>query len=173
MKQLLFALLLLPAMAAAQPGGSTKQSDFEGWKISDCQYYAISELAKADKGVMSAVAANRVLPTTKTIYIAKRKWLQEVHDTTFNGIAIKLVDVDSNIKTIASDVRENGAAVYYISPFEPKATTCEMWVFPIDVTKSKKKPEGQFATTVYKMNFFFNYDPPVYEYHGTDAVVLE
>lgn len=173
MKQLLFALLLLPVMASAQPGSSTKQSDFEGWQISDCQRYALSELTKADKGVISNVAANRVTAGTKTIYIAKQKWLQELRDTTLNGIAIKFVDIDSNGKNIAKDIKENSAAVYYISPFELKSNICEMWLFPIEVVKKKGKFTQEYATTVYKMNFFFNYDPPVYEYRGTDAVALE
>ena len=165
MKQLLFALLFIPCAAFAQNGAT----EFEGWQISDCQKYAINELTKGDKGELRSAAAGRITEGTKTIYIAKQTWLQNLPDTA-NGYNIVYINIDSNSKMIYNDIKKNNAAVYYISPFEVRSNMCEMWVFPIEV---KKKGKQEYATTVYKMNFFFNYDPPKYEYRGTDAVVLE
>ena len=173
MKKLLFAILFLPLVTTAQQDTNTG-SKFEGWKISDCQAYALQELAKGANGELKSVAQGRINEKTKTIYLAKQTWLQEIHDTTFNGIAIKQVDIDSNIKMLTDEVKDGTAAIYYISPFELKAPMCEMWIFPVDIKKGfLSKAEQQYATTVYRVNFFFNYDPPKYEYRGTDAVVLE
>jgi len=169
MKRLLFALIFLPFAVTAQDPNAGKEPAFEGWKISDCQKYALREITKGEKGELKGATAGRVTPTTKTIYIAKQTWLQEVPDTA-NGFTFRYVDIDSNAKMIAEEVKKGTAAVYYISPFELKTNICEMWIFPIDM---KKKGKQEFSTTAYKMNFFFNYDPPKYEYRGTDAVVLE
>ncbi len=172
MKSILFALLLLPFAAGAQEGKAV--TDFEGWKISDCQAYTLKELTKGANGEMKGAAKGRITENTKTIYIAKQSWLQEIKDTTFNGIAIKQVDIDSNLKMLAEEVKNGTAAIYYISPFELKSPMCEMWIFPIDIAKGfMSKAKQEYASTVYRVNFFFNYDPPKYEYRGTDAVVLE
>lgn len=172
MKKLLFALLMFPFMAMAQDDHKTKQSDFQGWKIVDCQKYGIAELAKGDNGVLVNVAKRRITPQTKNIYIAKQTWLKNLPDTA-NGMQVKYVDIDSNAKEIYTEVKEGTAVVFYMSPFELKSNMCEMWLFPIDITKKGRKYKQEYSTTAYKMNFFFNYDPPVYEYRGTDAVVLE
>ncbi|MCB0696513.1 MAG: hypothetical protein KDC07_04065 [Chitinophagaceae bacterium] len=169
MKQLLFALLFLPCVVSAQDEKTSKERPFEGWQISDCQKYAINQLAKGTEGELKAAAEGRIVEGTKTIYIAKQKWLQNVPDTS-NGYNIVYIDIDSNGKMLAEEVKKNHAAVYYISPFEMRSNMCEMWVFPIEM---KKKGKQEYSTTAYKMNFFFNYDPPKYEYRGTDAVVLE
>lgn len=168
MKQLLCALLLLPCMAFAQEDKSEAKTDFEGWQISDCQKYAINELTKAG-GELRNAAQGRIVEGTKTIYIAKQTWLQNLPDTA-NGYNIVYINIDSSGKMISNDVKKNNAAVYYISPFEMRSNMCEMWIFPIDM---KKKGKQEFSTTAYKMNFFFNYDPPKYEYRGTDAVLLD
>ena len=171
-KNILFALLLLPFAAVAQQDKAV--TDFEGWKIRDCQIYTLKELTKGANGEMKAVAKGRVSETTKTIYIAKQAWLQEIKDTSFNGIAIKQVDIDSNLKMLAEEVKNGTAAVYYISPFELKSPMCEMWIFPINIEKGfMSKAKQEYATTVYRVNFFFNYDPPKYEYRGVDTVELE
>lgn len=172
MKSILFALLLLPFAASAQEGKAV--TDFEGWKISDCQTYTLKELTKGANGEMKGAAKGRINENTKTIYIAKQSWLQEIKDTAYNGIAIKQVDIDSNIKMLGEEVKNGTAAIYYISPFELKSPMCEMWVFPIDIEKGfMSKAKQEYATTAYRVNFFFNYDPPKYEYRGTDAVILE
>ncbi len=174
MKRLLFALLLLPFAVSAQQDKTNADPTFEGWKISDCQAYTLKELTEGTKGEMKGAAKGRINETTKTIYIAKQTWLQEIRDTTFNGIAIKQVDIDSNLKMLAEEVKNGTAAIYYISPFELKSPMCEMWIFPIDIEKGfMSKAKQEYASTVYRVNFFFNYDPPKYEYRGTDAVVLE
>lgn len=171
-KNILFALLLLPFAAGAQQGKAV--TDFEGWKISDCQTYTLKELTKGAEGEMKAPAKGRVSENTKTIYIAKQTWLQEIRDTTFNGIAIKQVDIDSNLKMLAEEVKNGTAAIYYISPFELKSPMCEMWLFPINIEKGfMSKAKQEYASTVYRVNFFFNYDPPKYEYRGVDTVELE
>lgn len=174
MKRLLFTILFLPFVTTAQQDKTTTEPQFEGWKISDCQAYALKELAKGANGELKGAAQGRINENTKTIYIAKQTWLQEIRDTTFNGIAIKQVDIDSNIKMLADEVKNGSAAIFYVSPFELKAPMCEMWIFPIEIKKGfLSKAEQQYATTVYRVNFFFNYDPPKYEYRGTDTVVLE
>lgn len=173
MKHFILGLLFLPLTVFAQQE-NTADPDFEGWQIKDCQAFALKELTKGENGKLSTVAKGRVSEKTKTIYLARQTWLQEIKDTVFNGIAIKQVDIDENIKTLADDVKNGTAAIFYISPFELKAPQCEMWIFPVDVNKKfMGKAEQQYATTVYRMNFFFNYDPPKYEYRGMDTVVLE
>lgn len=174
MKRLLFALLLLPFAVSAQQDKANADPTFEGWKISDCQTYTLKELTEGANGEMKGAAKGRITENTKTIYIAKQSWLQEIKDTSFNGIAIKQVDIDSNLKMLAEEVKNGTAAIYYISPFELKSPMCEMWIFPIDIEKGfMSKAKQEYASTVYRVNFFFNYDPPKYEYRGTDAVVLE
>lgn len=167
MKSVLFLLLFLPLAVFAQEA-KTDSVQFEGWVIADCQKFALSELTKGAKGELKDAAAGRITENTKTIYIARQKWLQNMPDT-MNGFNIKYVDIDSNLKMLATEVKKNGAAVYYISPFEIKTNMCEMWIFPIEV----KKKSREYNSTVYKMNFFFNYDPPKYQYRGTEKVVLE
>lgn len=165
MKKLLFVLLMLPFAAFSQVNSDS--ADFEGWVIPDCQKFAIRQLTRMDKGVLKDAAAGRITANTKTIYIAKQKWLSGIPDT-LGGMNIKFIDIDSNLAMLANEVKKNGAAVYYISPFEVKSTMCEMWIFPVDIKKKSK----EFSTTAYKMNFFFNYDPPKYQYRGTEKVVL-
>jgi hypothetical protein len=173
MKRLLLALLL-PFAVSAQQDKTNADPSFEGWKISDCQVYALNQLTKGANGELKGAAKGRISENTKTIYIAKQTWLQEIRDTTFNGITIKQVNIDSNLKMLAEEVKNGTAAIYYISPFELKSPMCEMWIFPIDIEKGfMSKAKQEYATTVFRMNFFFNYDPPKYEYRGTDAVVLE
>ena len=172
MKQVLFILLLLPLAAMAQNDNSKKQSDFTGWKMNDCLVYGLKELAKGENGVLKGAAAGRITPNTKVIYIANQSWLKDVPDTV-NGIVYKYVDIDSNIKTIAAQVEMKEAAVFYVSPFELKTNMSELWIFPIDIKKQKRKYVQEYPATGYKMSFFFNYDPPTYEFRGTDAVVLE
>ncbi len=172
MRSILFALMLLPFASTAQQGKAV--TDFEGWKIIDCQTYIVQELAKGAEGEMKGAAKGRISENTKTIYIAKQKWLQELKDTNFNGIAIKQVDIEPNLKMLAEEVKNGTAAVYYMSSFELKSPMCEMWVFPIDIEKGfMSKVKQEYSSTVYRTNFFFNYDPPKYEYRGTDAVMLE
>lgn len=173
MKKLLLILLMLPMAAMAQNDNSKKQSDFQGWKMNDCLIYGLKELAKGEEGVVKGAAQGRITPTTKTIYIARQSWLKDAPETNANGVVFKYVDIDSNIKNIAAEVEQKTAAVYYVSPFELKTNMSELWIFPIDIKKNKKKYTQEYSTTGYKMSFFFNYDPPTYEFRGTDAVVLE
>lgn len=172
MKKTLFALLMLPLVTFAQDKKNGEKKPFEGWKISDCQKYALQELTKGDKGELKAAANGHITPETKTIYIAKQKWLQNLPDTV-NGIQIKYIDINNNLNDIAKDVKKNHAAVYYVSPFEMKSTICEMWLFPVEVKKGLGKAKQEYSTTAYKMNFFFNYDPPKYEYRGAETVEVE
>ena len=61
---------------------------------------------------------------------------------------------------LGEEVKNGTAAIYYISPFELKSPMCEMWVFPIDIEKGfMSKAKQEYATTAYRVNFFFNYDP--------------
>lgn len=169
MKQLLFALLMFPLLASAQ--SDKKMSDFQGVQMSDCIKYSVKELARGEKGVLTQATAGRVTPQTKTIYIARQTWLKDMPES-YNGITLKYVDIDSNIQAIAEDVQNNKAAVFLVGNFEPKSNMSELWVFPIELKKVKKKYEKEFLPTAYKMHFFFAYDPPSYEYRGTDAVAL-
>lgn len=174
MKKLLFVLLMLPVVAFSQDKQDKTEEErpFEGWQIKDCQKYALQEIARAAEGEFKDATNGRVTENTRTIYIAQQKWLQNLNDT-INGIEIKFVDIPANLNDIAKDVKQNDAAVFYISPFEVKATICEMWIFPIDVKKGLGKAKQEYSPTAYKMKFFFNYDPPKYEYRGVEAVTME
>ena len=109
--RLLLAMFFLPFAVIAQDATQGQTPAFEGWKIGDCQAFALQELAKADKGELKAATTGRITPTTKTIYIAKQTWLQEVPDTA-NGITFRYVNIDSNAKMIAEEVKKGTAAVY-------------------------------------------------------------
>lgn len=170
MKRMLFMVMLLPLAVLGQD--KTAEQEWEGWKIADCNEHAIMELMKGAKGDLSGASEGRITENTKTIYIAKQTWLQNMPDS-LNGIHIKYVDIPDNLNEIAKDVKNNDAAVYYISPFEMKSTMCELWVFPIDVKKGMGKAKQEYSTTSYKMNYFFNYDPPKYVYKGTESVTVE
>lgn len=170
MKRMLsIILLLLPVTTFCQT--ETEEKPFETWSIKGCQEYVISELIKAENGKMKDAAKGRVTNTTKTIYITKQAWLQDLPDT-INGVSIKYVDIDDDATTIAKDVKANDAAVYYISPLEMKVGMGEMWLFPIDVTKGMGKAKINYSSTAYKIKYFFNYDPPKYEYRGVDTIEL-
>lgn len=168
MKKMLFALLLLPITVFSQ----TEPQPFEGWKIKDCQEHTLKLLTEGVKGDLKGAAEGRITDKTKTIYVAKQTWLKEAPDTV-NGIHIKYVDLAENLNEIAKDVKQNDAAVYYISPFEMKANMCEMYIFPIDVKKGLGKAKQEYSTTSYKTNYFFNYDPPKYVYKGVEAIVVD
>lgn len=173
MKQWLFLLAFIPFLATAQEK-QTDSLEWEGWFISDCQTFVLNQITKADKGELSKLTDGRVTENTKTIYIVKKSYLQKVPDTAENGIIFKYVNVDSNLKVIAEDVKKNDAAIYFISSFNLDSKLCTIWVMPIDIVKKgmfgQKK---EYAKTVGTVNFFFNYDPPKYYYRGVDIVQLD
>lgn len=173
MKKMLFVLLLLPLAAFSQDKKDSDVPAFEGWQIKDCQVFALDQLTQVENGVLAMGTKGRITPKTKTIYISKQKWLQNLPDT-MNGYEIKYVDIPANVDEIAKDVKKNDAAVYYLSPFEMKSTICEMWVFPVNVKKGTfGAAKQEYCTTSYLMKFFFNYDPPKYEFRGVDAVMMD
>lgn len=174
MKKMLFALLLLPLATLAQENDnvSDEERPFEGWQIKDCQKYALEQLSLGAAGNLKDATEGRITAETKTVYIAKQTWLKDMDDT-LNNVVFRFVDIPSNLDDIAKDVKKNNAAVYYLSPFEMKSTICEMWLFPIDVKKGIGKAKQEYSTTAYRMKFFFNYDPPKYEYRGTEKVEVE
>ncbi len=172
MKRLLFIALLLPVLAFAQQEEEKPIKDWEGLKIRDCQEFFLSELISTEGDVHPLIGKGRITENTKTIYIFNQAYLKEAPKNV-NGIEIQYIDVDSNLKWLAGEVKKNDAAVFYMSNLHIDPSTCEMYVFPIDVKSGMFGTKMQYNTKSVKMNFFYNYDPPRFHYKGVEVVMLD
>lgn len=172
MKKLLLLLLIFPLATIVYGAEEDSVKKWEGSFIKDCHKFAIEELTLGNKGELSAIASSRVTANTKTIYISKQRYLQDIPDT-INGIRIVQIAVDSNLKMLGKTSKNNEAAVYYISSFELNSQLSSIWVMPIDVKCGLFGTKMEYGEDVCKMNFFFHYDPPKYYYKGTNVETLE
>ncbi|MCB0699433.1 MAG: hypothetical protein H6551_12645 [Chitinophagales bacterium] len=172
MKQMLLMFLLLPALAMAQDKQEKKHKDWDGWMIKDCQNFAISELTAKDGEAYKEIGADYINENTKVIYISRQPYLKdkEILDT-LNGYAIKFIDVDSNYKWLAKEIKE-GAAVYYMTNLHMDANVSDIYIFPITIKTGMFGAKKEYATKSVRLKFFYNYDPPKFEYKGLEVVDL-
>ena len=157
-------------MAALTVKAADKDSvkKWEGMMIHHCQQFTLEELTSKDGDLYKKLGSKYIHPETKVIYISRQAYLQKVPDTV-NGYTLKYIDLDSNVKWLGKEIKNNHAAVFYLSNFELNSTLSRIYVFPIEVKKNKK----QYADPAAIMNFFFNYEPTKYVYKGVELVGLD
>lgn len=166
MKRLIFALILIPQFIFAQE----EKKPFEGFEVKNCYQYVASELCKAD-GIFNTLTNGKVSKVTKTIYINKQSFLVEMPESA-NGVAIKQIDIQENVKELAKEVKSGEAAIFHITEMTLRPDTCDIWVFPMDIKKSMFKTEVEYSAQGCKAKFFFNQAPPKFIFRKVDCAEL-
>jgi hypothetical protein len=137
MKRLLTLLIFIPFMSFAQKDTNCTM-DMYG-----CYVFTLKALVNGASGLQDLYKSG-IKKKTKTIYIPKRFYTTALPDG-INGLTIKYIDLDKEKATIYEEVKNNTAAIYYISELNVGAKQCDLWVMPVGLKKENGVVEAEYA----------------------------
>lgn len=163
MKQILFALLLLPFASFAQYNGPYN-GGMELWKEDEC-YKHVVKLITNNAGKLADTCEPVFTGESKDIYIISRDYLSKMHDTV-NGYKLHFVNAEGDLTAIRKEVKNNNSPVLFFAKWSNYLETYYYVVFPVEI----KKKELRYSNKSYRFHYFFHHENGHFEYQKYECL---
>lgn len=137
MKNWLFLLVFIPVLCFAQKDTSCSM-DMYG-----CYVFSIKSLLKGSAG-LEVLHQKSIHKKTTTLYIPKRFYTAGLPEE-IDGYKVQYIELDAEKSKIYDALKNNTAALFYMSELNVTASVCDLWLMPVSLEKVNNRIEVNYA----------------------------